>query len=212
MDMTSLSPKSNFLMFRSLPYLLGLAIVILATTLALWKSIAPFSLNTVLEFVGSNWNTGIDFGNPYSYAVMQNPIGFQIWHELGYRGTTSWFWLHFFALLVSFVLILIHLIRIHGFEKGVIAYSVTTCTTIFAMLFGWIGSYDAYILEWEYSRFDYCYYLSRISALHAKSLFDYSVNFGIYLFSATNINTPHHESVARVAFGKLHKDPSRHSE
>ena len=123
-------------------FALGLMAVCLAWSL--WRVLGLFALNPVLESIGNSWGADFSGGDAYVRSVVRNQTGFMVWHALGFSGQSAWVILHFAALVVGIVIVCFGFMLSLGAERGALATAFFSFSTVFAVLFSWIGSYDAW--------------------------------------------------------------------
>jgi hypothetical protein len=93
--------------------------------------------------IAENWDNPIDT-SPYAIAVSQNPIGYIVWNFLNLETLEQWFILHFIVLSFSVVLVFLFFFAELNWNSAIVASALFCLSTVFAVLFSWVGSYDAW--------------------------------------------------------------------
>jgi hypothetical protein len=107
--------------------------------------VGVFSLNPLLISVANVWPHGpFDLSNPYIAGILNNQVGLLVWSTTELEGEFAWFFLHLFVLITSTLLLTFYGIKSLGLEQGLTFSALFSLSTISAVLFGWIGSYDAW--------------------------------------------------------------------
>lgn len=124
--------------------ILYLLIFFMLLLLSLWKTLSIFPMFSFLILVANAWPIDPFGDNIYWQAVMHNPIGYIVWQNIKWSSEQQWFTLHFLILLFSLFMLGLFFHFELGLQKSTICISLFTSSTIFAVLFGWVGSYDAW--------------------------------------------------------------------